>query len=170
MLPISRKSDAHASELHADDGTSSTILQYTISTKNTAAIRKRARIDTTPKYVPPNAQDPLQQLQGIWSDDGLSHQHMASVYFVSPPGAEYGSAPDASWTPHIGHKVFWSMDFQTNQLPEALKNENLTLNTFLAGGVGDRINQFLLSQVNDANSAVAQFLGRVTIEGKFWTV
>lgn len=161
---------ATESDFQIEDGTQSTIFQYTVSTKNTAAIRKRAKIDTTPKYEPPNPMDPLQQLQGIWADDGLTHLLLASVYFVSPPGAEYGSAPDASWTPHIGHKVFWNLDFQTNQLPDALKNENLTLNTFLAGGVGDRLNEYLLSQVNDANSAVAQFLGRSTIEGRFWTV
>lgn len=161
---------ATSSDLNISDVSESTVLQYTVYTKNAAAVRKRARIDTTPKYVPPNSMDPMQQLMGIWADDGLTRLHLATVWMVSPQGAAFGSAPDASWTAYLAHRVFWNLDFQTNSLPDALKNENLTLNTFLAGGVGDRINQFLLAQVNDANSAVAQFLGRVTIEGKFWTV
>jgi hypothetical protein len=91
------------------------------------------------------------------------------VYLVSPLGAAYFSAPDATWQAFVQHRVFWNLHHGTNQLPPPLDAKPLTLNTGLAGGVGDRINQFLLAQVNDANSATAQFLGRNTIEGIFWT-
>lgn len=160
---------ATESDFQQSEVTNATVFQYNVSTKNTAAVRERARIRTVPEYKPPAAQDPLQQLAGIWADDGLSTLHLASVYFVSPPGAAFGSVPDASWTPYLAHKVFWSPRFATNQLPDALADERLTLNTGLAAGLGDAMNSFLLSQVNDANSAISQFLGRSTIEGRFWT-
>lgn len=161
---------ATTSDFESSDVSNSTVLKYTVYTKNAAAIRKRAQIDTTPKYEPPNPQDPLQQLLGIWADDGLTHLHLATVWMVSPPGAEFLSSPDASWKAYLEHRVFWNLDFNTNQLPEALKDQKLSVNTGLAAGVGDRLNEYLLSQVNDANSAIAQFLGRSTIEGRFWTV
>lgn len=162
---------ATASQFTQSDGSDGVIFQYDVTVVNAPSARKRAYLRETSKYEPPPPPtDPIARLMGDWSDMPRDELWMASVYLVSPEGAAFGSAPDETWQPYVRHRVFWNLNHATNRLPPPLKSENLTLITGLAGGVGDRINQFLLSQVNDANNAVAQFLNRNTIEGRFWTI
>lgn len=160
---------ATASTLQQSDGSDGVIFQYDVTTQVADNARALAYLRTTSQYTPPPQDDPLARLQGDWSDTTRDQLWLASVYLMSAEGAAYNSVPDGTWQPFVHHRVFWNLHHGVNQLAPPLKNENLMLHTGLAAGVGDRINDFLLSQVNDANSEVAQFLGRNTIEGRFWT-
>ena len=161
---------ATASTFQQSDGTDGTLFQYSVTAQVADNARRLAYLRTTPKYSPPPPDDPLARLLGDWSDTPRDQMWMASVYLMSPEGAAYESAPDGTWQPFVHHRVFWNLHHGMNQLEPPLKNENLVLHTGLAAGVGDRINDFLLAQVNDANSALAQFVGRNTIAGRFWSV
>jgi hypothetical protein len=162
---------ATASTFQQSNGTDSTIFQFGVDTITAPNARKRAYIRLLSKYTPPPpVTDPLARLMGDWSDPTRDELHLATVWMVSPLGAEYYKAPDASWTPYLQHRVFWNLNHAAKRLPPPLKSENLTLSTGVALGTGDRVNEFLLSLVNDANSALAQFIGRNTIEGRFWTI
>jgi len=161
---------ATASQFIQSDGTDGVIFQYNVTTVIAPNARKRAYLRVTSKYEPPPPPtDALARLMGDWSDTPRDELWIASVFLVSPEGAASGSTPDGTWQPYVKHRVFWNLLHATNRL-EPRDSQNLTLNTGLAAGVGDRINQFLLSQVNDGNSAIAQFLDRNTIEGRFWSV
>ena len=48
--------------------------------------------------------------------------------------------------------------------------DNLTFNFPLAAGLLQSVANQLLAQVNDANSALTQFLGRTVQGGRFWGV
>jgi hypothetical protein len=146
----------------------STVYQFTVGYE--APKSSIPRISQRSKYAPAPADDPLARLLGSWADTGKDELHLSTIYMLSPEGAAYGSEPDATWTPYVHHRVFWNLAHATRAFIRAIKSDNLTLNTGLAGSVGDTVNQYLLSQVNDATSAVAQFLGNNTMEGKFWTV
>ncbi len=155
---------------HNTDATG-TVFQYDVITVGGFQRRiSRAKIVNTASYSPPAPLDPLQRLLGNWVDDPRDSLHLATIFFVSPPGAPYGATPDQTWTPYVQHHVFWNLSHAANKLEPPLKNEALTLNTGLALGVGDRVNAFLLAQINDANSVISQFLNRNTIAGRFWTV
>jgi hypothetical protein len=162
---------ATASTFQQSNGTDSTIFQFGVDTITGPNARKRAYIRLLSKYTPPPpVTDPLARLMGDWSDPTRDELLLATVWMVSPLGAEYYQTPDVSWTPYLQHRVFWNLNHAAKRLPPPLKSENLSLNTGLALGTGDRVNEFLLSLVNDANSALAQFIGRNTIEGRFWTI
>jgi len=162
---------ATASQFTMSDGTDGVIFQFDVTVVNTPNARERAYLRTTSKYQPPPPPtDALARLMGDWSDTPRDELWLATVYLVSLAGTAPGSEVDGTWQPYVKHRVFWNLLHATNTLPPALKSDNLTLNTGLAAGVGDRVNQFLLSQVNDGNSAISQFLGRNTIEGRFWSV
>jgi hypothetical protein len=147
---------ATASQFSSSDGRDGAIFQCNVTTVNAPNARKRPYLRTTSKYEPPPPPaDALARLTGDWSDTPRDELLPASVYLVSPQGAAFGSASDETWQPFVKHRVFRNLNHATNRLPPPLKSGNLTLNTGLAGGVGDPINQFL---------------GRNTIEGKFWSV
>jgi len=160
---------ATASQFTQSEGTDGVIFQYDVTVVSAPDARERAYLRTTSKYQPlPPPADALARLMGDWSDTPRDELWLATVYLVSPEGAAPGSEVDGTWQPYVKHRVFWNLLHATNRL-EPRSSQNLTLNTGLAAGVGDRINQFLLSQVNDGNSAISQFLGRNTIEGRFWS-
>jgi hypothetical protein len=107
---------------------------------------------------------------GDWTDEMRDEKHLATVYLVSPVNASPGTEPDSTWTPYVEHEIFWNLRHDTNQLRPQLADLFLQLNTGLAGGVGDAVNNLILGQINDGNSVASQFIGREGISGKFWTV
>lgn len=151
-------------------GIDGTFAQFSVTTITKPNARERAYIQQRSKWQPPLLDSQQDMLAGDWSDQTHDEYLLATVYLVSPEGAAFGSEPDGSWTPYVKHSLFWNLSQATNQLKPPLQSENLTLQTGLAGGVGDAINNYLLAQINDANSAAAQFLGREKIEARIWTV
>jgi hypothetical protein len=151
-------------------GVEGTFAQFTVTTIKAANHRARAYLRMMPKYDPPLLATQQHQLAGDWSDQTRDERHVATIYLASRDGAPLGSSPDGSWTPHVRHRLWWNLSHATNQLKPPLARTNLTLNTGLAGGVGDPINNVILAQINDAHRAAAEFLNRERLEGKFWTV
>lgn len=145
-------------------------LQFDVTSYSSPTARKRPYLRQVSNYKPSIPADPLQRLMGVWQADPWDDLHLGTIYMVSPIKAPLGSDPDASWMPYVSHLVFWNLLHATNQPTETAEAQNLTLQTGLAGGIGDNLNNYLLAQINDANSAVSQYLGSTEIEGRFWSV
>lgn len=144
------------------------IAKYDVTYVDGANPRSLGYLRVTAKYSPPAPPDIMQRIMGDWTDHTRDELAIATVYLMSLPGQSPDSQPDATWQPFVRHRVFWNLGHGTKAI-EAPAKTTLTLNTGLAAGFGDRVNGFLLGQVNDANSVLSEFLGRSTIGGRFWS-
>jgi len=159
-----------SSEFAISDGTDGIIAQFDVTITHAANAQRLAYIRHVPKYTAPASSDPLQRLLGNWADNTRDELQLATIFLVSPRGVSRESAPDGSWSPYVAHRIFWNLHHGTNRIAPPPPKDRLILHTGLAIGAGDRINDFLLGQVNDGNSAASEFLQRNTLEGLFWSV
>ena len=151
-------------------GIDGTFAQFNVTYHLPPGARERAYLRCATKYVPPQPPDPIQQMQGVWEDEGYDPLHIATVYLLSPPDAPAGSEPGPEWAPHMRHRVFWNLVHATNLQPPEGGSDNMTLFTGLAGGIADPIFNEMLATINDKNDALMEFLGNRTIEGHFWNI
>ena len=131
----------------------------------------RAKLRAVAKYVPPQEQS-LALMYGTLLNAGDAQYDdlkMATVWIVSPPGATSDDEPDVTWTPYAQHFVFWNLQHAARLIPPKAPNPPLRLHTGLAGGVGDRNNDALLSFVNDRNAEAEAFFGQADARGIFWS-
>ena len=131
----------------------------------------RAKLRATAKYQPPEEQS-LALMYGTLLNAGdaqFDELKMATVWIVSPPDAGDDAEPDETWTPYPQHFVFWNLQHASRLIPPKSPSEPLRLHTGLAGGVGDRINDALLSFVNDSNAEAEAFFNQADARGIFWS-
>ena len=131
----------------------------------------RAKLRATSKYQPPEEQS-LALMYGTLlnaGDEQFDELKMATVWIVSPPDAGGDAVPDETWTPYPQHFVFWNLQHASRIIPPKAPNPPLRLHTGLAGGIGDRINDALLSFVNDSNAEAEAFFGQADARGIFWS-
>ena len=148
------------------DGTNA---QFSVIYKMPPNMRERAYVRAVPRWQEV-ASTPIQdRLRGDWTDNTFDARHLATVYWVSPPGSPHGSVPDGTWTAYVRNRLFWNLNHASSVLEPALKRENLVLNTGLAAGLLDSIGNRILAVINDQNAAIAEFLNRNTLEGRFWS-
>ena len=151
-------------------GIDGTIAQFSVGIAAATGRNPRGRIVMRAEYIPPPLTSMQALLTGGVTTEGIDEPLLATVFFLSPRGVGLDAMPDAKWSAHVQHHCFWNLHYGMRQLEPPLKKQNLTLNTGLAGGVGDALNNFILAQVNDANSAAAEFLGREQLETRIWSV
>ncbi len=131
----------------------------------------RARLRAVAKYVPPQEQS-LALMYGTLLNAGdaqYDELKMATVWIVSPSGATTEDEPDETWTPYPQHFVYWNLQHASRLIPPSAPSPPLRLHTGLAGGVGDRINDALLSFVNDSNAEAEAFFNQADARGTFWS-
>jgi hypothetical protein len=131
----------------------------------------RARLRATSKYVSDQDQTlPLMYGTLLRADDPqFDELHIATVWIVSPPDVDADAQPDHSWTAYPQHFVFWNLNHATRIVPPSAPQPPLTLRTGLGAGVGDRINDGLLSFINDHNAEAQAFLNHADARGHFWS-
>ena len=151
-------------------GIDGSFAQFSVIYARKPDARNEAYVRAFAQWTPPLLTGPRDMVSGDWVDELQDVKHLATVYLVSLPGASPGSEPDGSWTPFVEHRVFWNLSHDTNHLRPALGKVQLSLNTGLAGGAGDALNNLILGQINDGNSVASEFIGRETVSGRFWTV
>ena len=130
----------------------------------------RAKLRATSKYQPPEEQS-LALMYGTLlnaGDEQVDELKMATVWIVSPPDAGGDAVPDETWTPYPQHFVFWNLQHASRLIPPRTPSQPLQLHTGLAGGIGDRINDALLSFVNDSNAEAEAFFNQADARGIFW--
>ena len=131
----------------------------------------RAKLRAVAKYRPPEEQS-IALMYGMLLNAGdaqFDELKMATVWIVSPPEAASDAVPDETWTPYPQHAVFWNLQHASRLISPRAPNPPLRLHTGLAGGIGDRINDALLSFVNDRNAEAEAFLGQADARGIFWS-
>ena len=135
------------------------------------ATEGRAKLRTVSKYVPQEEQS-LALMYGTLLNAGdtqYDELKMATVWMVSPPGSASDDEPDETWTPYPQHFVFWNLQHASRLIPPRAPSPPLRLHTGLAGGIGDRINDALLSFVNDQYAEAEAFLNQADARGTFWS-
>ena len=131
----------------------------------------RAKLRAVSKYQPPEEQS-LALMYGTLlkaGDEQFDELKMATVWIVSPPDAADDAEPDETWTPYPQHSVFWNLQHAARLIPPKAPSPPLQLHTGLAGGIGDRINDALLSFVNDQNAEAEAFFNQADARGIFWS-
>lgn len=108
-------------------------------------------------------------LLGEQGDDGRDRLKIATVYLMSPPGAEYGSDPTEAWQPFASNDVFWNLNHALNRIPQRPEDDRLTFLTGLAGGSAELQINTTLAADNDNFDAARDFLAARDIAGRFWT-
>lgn len=151
-------------------GIDGTIAQFSVGIAAATPRHPRGHIVLQAEYIPPPMTGMQALLTGGVTTESIDETLLATVFFLSPRNVGLEAVPDEKWSAHVQHHCFWNLHYGMRQLEPPLKKQNLTLNTGLAGGVGDALNNFILSQVNDANSAAAEFLGREQLETRVWSV
>jgi hypothetical protein len=133
--------------------------------------KRRPYLRQTARYVPPlpNADAFTAALNG-WQDAARTELHLATIYFVSPPGTGNAAPLDQTWAPYVQHRVFWNLNHDTNVVGQPLNTDPIRLSVPLAAGIGQPLIDALLAQVNDATSTISQFLSNQRIVGKFWSI
>jgi hypothetical protein len=95
--------------------------------------------------------------------------HIATIYMLSPPDTGYDAEVDETWTPFVKHECFWNLCYDWKPTRFGTANE-LTLETNLAGDVGDPLIQGILAQNNADYQAALDALTTNPITGHFWSV
>jgi hypothetical protein len=151
-------------------GVDGTFAQFNVTYRLPAGAKKRAYLRSVAKLRPPTPGDPMARLMGDWESDPFDTIPVATVYLLSPENAIQNSEPGPDWSPYVKHHVFWNLIHDVTIQPPAGSSENMTLPTGLALGVADGVVNQILATVNDKNAALTEFLGKRTVEGRFWTI
>ena len=130
----------------------------------------RAKLRVATKYQPFEEQG-LAALYGTLlraGDPQFDEIKIATVWMVSPPDADPDAVPDHTWVAYPQHFAFWNLQHASRLIASNAPSNPLRLVTGLAGGVADRINDALLSLINDRNEEAAAFLNQADARGLFW--
>lgn len=131
----------------------------------------RSYVRPTSLYQPTVTGDLASLVQGTLTDVGEDTRLVSTVFFLGPEGLLNPDVPvDETWTPFVQHGLFWNLAYTSPSLLYIPDSSGLRIDVPLAAGVATPVINQILSQVNDANSALAQFLASRRAEGRFWSV
>ncbi|WP_009960147.1 hypothetical protein [Verrucomicrobium spinosum] len=168
VLFIDRPSNS--TQWDTGSGVDGLFAQFTVTTVEKPNAKERPYIRLTSKWEPPIDSAASDKLAGDWEGQPWDEYLIATVFLMSPPNAALDSPPDGSWSAFVKHSLFWNLHHGVSRLDPSLARLQLSLQTGLAGGVGDALGLFIQAQINDANSAASEFLGREEIQTHLWTV
>jgi hypothetical protein len=162
---------AVAAEWRTGTGADGTIAQFDVTYANTPNHRDRAHVGFTVKHEPQGESDEgvLARLLGAVDSSPFDRLHVATIYFMSPPGEPAGAEVSNEWQPFVKHRLFWNLNHALNRLPVTVPNDNLTFDIPLAGGIGTALANTILATNNDARDAASEFLNARSLKGRFWT-
>jgi hypothetical protein len=133
----------------------------------------RARLRATTKYQP-LPDDPIEATFGTLlngDDPQFDELHMATVWMLSPPGADSDAEPDGTWEPFVQHFVFWNLNHAPRNIPPSSPNEdNIVFIVPLALGTAQGVINGIVSVLNGMLNEALTFLRDAgDVRGKFWT-
>ena len=108
-------------------------------------------------------------LVGLYEEAPWDERLISSVYLLSPPNAEPGSEPDASWQPFVRHSLFWNLNYRTPPFRLIDNDPRLPFIPPLAGGAAQGVINFLTSFLNDGTRQALYALTVHSLAGTFWT-
>jgi hypothetical protein len=151
------------------DPASGSVAEFNVNYAGSVATDRAPQITVEPEFNPDPESDPVQRLLGNWQDSGRDELHIATIYLVSPPGADLGSAPDATWESYYQGHVFWNVNHGHKILPVLDQPSLRYVAPALALSSASTILASLVSPLNDLYDAALEFVRNRTLDGRFWT-
>jgi hypothetical protein len=105
---------------------------------------------------------------GSAADTGRDEKHLATLYLLSPSGAEPGSDPDESWEPSVEYHATWNLQYRATYEDTIVEPTRLTIAVpqLGLGALGIRA-QPVLDQINARTAELEAALRRVENVGTF---
>lgn len=127
-----------------------------------------AYIGIRSKHEPEFFPGALGFVAGDLTDPGRDSILLATVYFLSPRGAEDGAMPDGTWQAFTRHHVQWNLQYRTKESiidvdPTRIEVPLPALGAGALGSIGERIAQ----ANNDTLAEMETALQNVKNEGRF---
>ncbi len=140
-----------------------------------AAPGDRLKVYGTPLWDPFYASNAgIDPLAGDYEEPPFDERLIATVFLLSPPDTEAGSAPDQNWQPWVRHGLFWNLSYQERTALRVPAQDNIfgklvaTAN-LLGGGTASIAVNFLGASLNDLNQNALNLLAAHSMAGTFWT-
>lgn len=140
-----------------------------VSAGRSSPARTKPSLRVMSKYVPLPPATPANLMDGS-GDPEFDAVKVATVYFLSSPGASPSDVIDSSWGVYPKHDLFWNLAHASAKIPEVIESKPLTISTGLAGGIGDAISNRFLAQSNEDFNEAVTLIASKSLEGTFWSV
>lgn len=131
-----------------------------------------ARLASVAKYLPPTQPTVEDRISGSYVEPNFEQLLIGTIWLLSPDPLvteNVQQSPDVRWSAYVENKIFWNVNFESENRIQAPVNENVLLITGLAGGLADPIFTAFLQPINDANARAAAALNNTSFKGHFWT-
>lgn len=105
---------------------------------------------------------------GSAADTGRDEHLIATLYLLSPPGAESGSDPDSTWEPSVEYRRRWNLEYRATYEDTIVEPTRLTIAVpqLGLGALGIQA-QPILDEINARTAELEAALGRVENFGTF---
>jgi hypothetical protein len=152
-------------------GTSGQEVLYRVGMDTTYVMEKGTRpmLRLEQKYEPAHKPTLAERVTGLFADATEDKRLISTLYMLSPAGADETAEPDNTWKPYAKHATFWNLDHASRNTIPKEPLPPIRLFTFLAGGLGDLIDNQILAQINEYSDRVQDAVNNTTLEGEFWT-
>ena len=141
-----------------------------ITYNHSGGMKKNPYLRISEKFVPPiQPESEMALLEGI-TDPEYDVLKIATIYFVSEPGAEPAAPLDDTWTPYVEYNHFWNLAHSPQSIPDSVPIEPIRFITPLLGGVLNPTIALLLQPLNSQLNQALQILKSRNLKGAFWSL
>jgi hypothetical protein len=141
-----------------------------ITYNHSGEMKKNPYLRINSKFNPPPVPESEMALLEGMTDPEYDLTKIATIYFVSPEGAEPAAELDETWTPYVEYNHFWNLAHAPQNIPDYTPIEPIRLTTGLAGGLADFTIATLLAPINSEFNRTIQILNSRNLKGSFWTI
>ena len=170
---VSLWKDRLSAKLEYTEGTplDGTFGSMNIVYNNLGRVRKNPYLRVSVKFKPPEEPESSKDLLEGFVDPEQDAILLATIYFLSPPGAGSDALMDNTWTPYVKYANFWNLAHSTQNIPDSTPFEPIKLNLPpLAGGIGSSIINNMLAQNNYLLEKAFLAQKRASMKGAFWSL
>jgi len=169
---VSLWKDRPSAKFEVDPGSplEGTVGAINVTYNHSGGMKKNPYIRVSSKFTPPpEPESEMALLEGI-TDPEYDLTKLATIYFVSPEGAEPAAPLDETWTPYVEYNHFWNLAHSPQSIPDSTPIEPIRLTTALAGGLADILIATLLAPLNSQLNTALQILKSRNLAGRFWSL
>ncbi|MHA3773671.1 hypothetical protein ACXR0O_19215 [Verrucomicrobiota bacterium sgz303538] len=147
--------------------TAATVEISTTFVSDAVRSQPRHRLVTMPKWNPPREPDAVEKLMGLAVEPQTDELRTATVWMVSPPGADSDALPDESWTPYVQYAAFWNLQHDTRREVPDQPQAPAQLQTGIP--FADFFGNLQLTESNDTLAQIGAYLSAADFSGVYWT-
>lgn len=141
-----------------------------ITYNHSGGMKKNPYLRISSQFTQPiEPESEMALLEGV-SDPEFDVMMLATIYFVSEPGAEPSAPLDETWTPYVKYSHFWNLAHSPQSIPDSTPIEPIRLTTPLMGGIANLTITTLLAPLNSQLNQALQILKSRNLKGAFWSL